>query len=47
MNNIKKLIQTLQKKNKKLKSDLDNNPKIIFKRLQNPNQLNTFWFGPY
>jgi len=45
MNNIKKLIQSLQTKNKKLNSELDKNPKIIFKRLQNPNQLNTGWYG--
>ena len=45
MNNIKSLIQSLQTKNKKYKSVLDKNPKIFFRRLQNPNQLNTSWFG--
>ena len=45
MNNIKKLIHSLQKKNKKLKSELDKDPKGINKRLRISNQLNTGWYG--
>jgi len=44
MNNIKKLIQSLQKKNKKLKSELDKDPRRINKRLRISNQLNTGWY---
>ena len=45
MKNIKSLINSLQAKNKKIKSELDHNPKLIYKSLQDPNQLNTAWFG--